>query len=79
LVAHEIGHLRGHVHVRDARFGRLQVFRLNGQVDNRILQTVLQGAKGRADLVLGNNGLVDGVKRQLRRLLGGDGEAVATR
>ncbi len=52
LLAHEFGHLRGHVHVRDLGLGGLQVFGLDLQVGDGVLQAVLQGAQVGPDLVL---------------------------
>jgi hypothetical protein len=51
LFAGEFGHFRGHVHVGNARFRSLQVFRLDFDVGHGVFQTVLQGAQAGADLV----------------------------
>ena len=62
LLAREFGHFRGDVHVADTRFGGLQVFSLDVQVGNGVLKAILHGAKVRANLVLGDDGLVQGFK-----------------
>ena len=73
LLAREFGHFRGDVHVADARFGGLQVFSLDVQVGNGVLKAILHGAKVRANLVLGDDGLVQGFKGFLGLSLRGDG------
>ena len=41
LVADKVRHFRGHVHIGNAGFGRLQVLGLCGQIGDRVLKAIL--------------------------------------
>ena len=62
LIAHKGGHLRGHVHIRDAGFRRLQALGLHAEVGHRIFQPILHRAKMRTDLILADDGVIQPIQ-----------------
>ncbi len=57
-VTHELRHFRRHVNIRNAGFGGLQVFGLDGKIGHGIFQSVLHGSEVGAHVVLFDDGVV---------------------
>ena len=65
LAADEFGHFCGNIYVGYARFSCLQVLGLDREVGHGILQPILECAEVGSDVVLVDDGFIDGVKTLL--------------